>query len=51
MICISAPDDFEDKAREALDGHMLGEPIVVDPVIAIFCIFNNFWIFLIIEVI
>jgi len=44
-IPIGAPDNFCNKAWKLSEGHMFGEAMVVDPVGAVLCIFNDPWIF------
>lgn len=49
LIPIDTHDKFCNKAGELSDGHMFSEAMVVDPVGAVLCIFNDFWIFMMIH--
>ena len=44
-IPVAVPDNLCNEAWKLSDRHMLGETMVVDPVGAISCIFNDPWIF------
>ena len=44
-MAVGSSEHFGDKPGELFDRHMLGEAMVVDPVGATLCIFNDFYIF------
>ena len=45
LMAVGSPDDFGDESGEFLDGHVLGESMVVDPVWTIVFVSNDGGIF------
>jgi len=44
-MAVCSSEDLGDQPWEVLDGHMLGEAMIVDSVTAVMSVFCNAWIF------